>query len=99
MVEFGLWLPIVLLALCSCMQLMATLYDDRAAADAARVARAAQVAGDDPTEAARTALAGRADSAQVTIVGDQVKVTLPVRQFMPWLPEAFMSVSATAGGS
>ena len=102
-VEFGLWLPIVLLALVSCVQLAAALYDDRAAEDAARVALRAERAGADPEAAARSALAGRGGSATVTATvtttGEgRIHVVLPVRRVLPWLPESISTVTGTAGG-
>ena len=97
-VEFGLWLPIVLLALCSCLQAMSTVYAERAAQDAAGVALRAQLSGADPVLAAQAALAARGDEAEVTAEDGSVRVTLRVRQFAPWLPAALQSVSATAGG-
>jgi Flp pilus assembly protein TadG len=97
-VEFGLWLPIVLLALCACLQAMTAIYAERAAQDAARVGLRAQLSGADPVRAAQAALAARADEAVVTAENGSVRVTLPVRQFAPWLPAALQSVSATADG-
>jgi hypothetical protein len=94
-VEFALWLPLVLVALAACLQLMMALYDERAARDAARVALAAQEAGADPEAAARAALDGR--EAVVVAEGDTVRVTMPVRKFLPWLPEAARTAEAVAG--
>ncbi len=96
MVEFALWLPIVLVALATCLQLATALYDARAADDAARLALRAQEAGADPEQAARSALGGR--DAIVTADGDTVHVVMPVRQFLPWLPEAARTVHGDAGG-
>lgn len=96
-VEFALWFPLVLLALTAALQLMGAVYDDRAAQDAARVGLRAQQAGADPARAARAALAARGDSAVVTAEGGTVRVELPVRRFLPWLPTAVRTVSATAG--
>jgi Flp pilus assembly protein TadG len=96
-VEFALWLPLVLLALCSCMQLTAAIYADRAAGDAARAGVHAGLRGADPEDAARAALAGQGDQAMVTVYDGSVRVTLPVRQFLPWLPTAFHTASATSG--
>lgn len=95
-VEFALWLPIVLLALVSCIQLAAALYDVRAAEDAARVALRAQQTGGDPERAARGALGGR--DVEVTAGEGVVHVVLPVRKVVPWLPESISSVTGTAGG-
>jgi Flp pilus assembly protein TadG len=100
-VEFALWLPLVLLALCSCMQLTADVYADRAARDAARTGVHAGLLGADPEAAARAALADQGDQgdqAQVIVYEGSVRVTLPVRQFLPWLPTAFHTASATSGG-
>lgn len=94
-VEFALWLPLVLLTLATCLQLMGALYDERAAQDAARVALRAQQAGGDPAAAARAALDGR--EAVVEAGGETVRVVLPVRRFLPWLPEAARTVEAEAG--
>ena len=97
-IEFALWLPIVLLALVSCVQLAAALYDSRAAEDAARVALRAQQAGADPERAARAALSGRGDTATVTTTGEgRIHVVLPVRRVVPWLPESISTVTGTAG--
>ena len=96
-VEFALWLPIVLLALVSCVQLSAALYDHRAAEDAARVALRAQQAGADPQRAALAALAGRGDAATVSTGEGTVHVVLPVRRILPWLPESLSTVTGTAG--
>jgi Flp pilus assembly protein TadG len=95
-IEFALWLPIVLVSLATCLQLMTGLYDARAADDAARVALRAQESGADPEQAARAALGGR--DAIVTADGDTVHVVMPVRQFLPWLPAAARSVHGDAGG-
>lgn len=98
-VEFALWLPIVLLALVSCVQLAAALYDHRAAEDAARVALRAQQVGADPERAARSSLAGRGDAATITTGEGTVHVVLPVRRILPWLPESIGTVTGTAGGA
>ena len=96
-VEFALWLPLLLVALASCLQLMVALHDDRAAQDAARVALRAQQAGVDPEAAARAALAGRGGDAVVTVDDGTVRVVLPVRQFVPWLPESARTAEGVAG--
>lgn len=96
-VEFALWLPIVLLALVSVVQLSAALYDHRAAQDAARVALRAEQTGGDPERAARSALAGRGDAATVSTGEGTVHVILPVRRVLPWLPESLSTVTGTAG--
>lgn len=96
-VEYALWLPIVLLVLVSCVQLAAALYDSRAAEDAARVALRAEQAGGDPERAARSALSGRGDAATVTTGEGTVHVILPVRRVLPWLPESLSTVTGTAG--
>ncbi len=94
-VEFALWLPIVLLALVSVVQLSAALYDHRAAEDAARVALRAEQTGGDPEQAARSALSGR--PATVSTGEGTVHVILPVRRVLPWLPESLSTVTGTAG--
>jgi Flp pilus assembly protein TadG len=98
-VEFALWMPLMLLAAVSCLQLMVSMYDQRAAQDAARVALRAEQAGADPEAAARAALSGRGDQAVVTLVDGTVRVELPVRKFLPWLPESVRTAEGVAGGT
>lgn len=96
-VEFALWTPLLLIAAVSCLQLMVAMYDQRAATDAARVALRAEQAGADPEAAARAALSGRGDQAVVTLVDGTVRVELPVRKFLPWLPKNARIAEGTAG--
>jgi Flp pilus assembly protein TadG len=96
MVEFGLWLPIVLLALAGCVQLSAALYDARAAQDAARAALRAQQSGADPYGAARATLDGRGGAATITTGDGTVRVVLPVRRVLPWLPDSIRTVTGSA---
>ena len=46
---------------------------------------------------ARDALAGRGGEAVVTLRDGSVRVELPVRQFVPWLPESVRIAEGTAG--
>lgn len=99
-VEFALWLPIVLLALAGCVQAAASYYDVRAAQDAAQVAVRAQQAGGDPEQAARAALGDRGVASTVTTGEGRIQIILPVRKVVGWLPESISTVTGTAvGGS
>jgi Flp pilus assembly protein TadG len=96
MVEFVLWVPIVLTALCTCLQLMATLYDQRAVGQAVTSAVQAQQAGGDPVAAAKAALPPDAEEATVTVTHGSVRVSMTSRRFLILLPKKFAEVSATA---
>jgi Flp pilus assembly protein TadG len=95
MVEFVLWVPIVLIALCTCLQLMATLYDQRAVGRAAASSVQAHEAGGDPVAAARAALPPDAEEATVTVTEGSVRVSMTSRRFLILLPKRFAEVSAT----
>lgn len=91
-VEFALWVPIVLIALCTCLQLISQLYSQRAADHAAELAVLAEETGADPVAAAQAALP---EEATVTQVNGSVQVDLPVRQYLILLPQRFASVQAS----
>jgi len=95
-VEFAIWVPIVLIALCSCLQLMSLLYAQRAAKAAATSAALAQQSGTDPVAAARAALPEDSDEAIVTVTDGSVRVDVPARRYLILLPKRFAEVSATA---
>jgi Flp pilus assembly protein TadG len=95
-VEFAIWVPIVLIALCTCLQLMSLLYAQRAANTAATSAALAQRAGSDPLVAARAALPEGADEAIVTVTNGSVRVDMPARRYLILLPKRFAEVSGTA---
>ena len=91
-VEFALWVPIVLIALCSCLQLMSVLYTQRAADAAAERAVLAQRNGGDPVAAARSDLP---EEAVVSVTNGSVTVDLTAQQYVILLPKRFVEVSAT----
>lgn len=95
-VEFALWVPIVLIALCTCLQLMSLLYAQRAADTAAASAALAQRSGADPLAAARAALPEGAAEATVIVSNGSVRVEMPARRYLILLPERFAEVSGTA---
>jgi len=90
-VEFALWVPIVLVALCSCLQLMSVLYAQRAADAAAERAVMAQSRGGDPVAAARSDLP---EDAVVTVTNGSVSVDMTAQRFVILLPGRFVEVSA-----
>jgi Flp pilus assembly protein TadG len=95
-VEFALWTPIVLVALCTCLQLMAHLYAERSAGAAALSAARALGAGEDPEAAARAALPAGAPEATVTVTDGSVQVSMPTRRYLVLLPQKFARVTASA---